>query len=84
MPEFRITCIRREHGRIAYVGIDGDLYPIFTIIDRILNTDDEFYTFEDGHRAGVIIKRYYWGDQCLSTIPDGIIEDNLGFLPECQ
>ncbi|MGH2613449.1 MAG: DUF3892 domain-containing protein [Rhabdochlamydiaceae bacterium] len=85
MAEFRITCIVREHGIIAYVGINGNRYPVLTVANWILNTPDAFYTHEAGYTALVYARRNHWtGRWFLTTQPDGILEDNLGFLPECQ
>ena len=88
MASFRITCKSWDPTlkRITHVGIEGINGRLFTedqIVHWIHRRIHTFYTLEEGHMATVIPKPIWWG-YYLSTSPDGVLEDNLGYLPECQ
>lgn len=84
MGEYRISCVIKEHGIITSVGINGRTHPIMDVVNWIVNREHTFFTFEGGHIATVYAKHNYWGRWFLTTQPDGVLEDNLGFLPECS
>ncbi|MDE1819080.1 MAG: DUF3892 domain-containing protein [Thaumarchaeota archaeon] len=88
MASFRIECVVRDSNlkRITHVGIAGienRIFPISQIIHWINREIHTFYTLEEGHMARVFVRHTWWGS-FLATSPDAILEDNLGYLPECD
>lgn len=85
MAEFEIHCVVRDRHRvITAVGIGNDQYSVSTVAGWINNKTHSFHTFRNGHRATVYARFHYVHSRWfLTTEPDGILEDNLGFLPEC-
>lgn len=86
MAEFQITCVVRDsHARITHVGIGNEIYEVSTVVNWIRTRQHSFHTFRNGYWAAVYARFHYVHARWfLTTHPDGILEDNLGFLPECQ
>jgi hypothetical protein len=85
MAEFEIRCVvRGRNGIITHIGTGNELFSVEEVVMWIRQKIHSFHTFQDGYMARVYPRNNYWGTWYLSTSPDGILEDNLGYLPECQ
>jgi hypothetical protein len=89
----RITCINKSdrqnpHERIVSIGginHDNTRWRISQAraIEGIETGKWEFYVFEKGVTADIIISVSSSGNKYLKTVNDGLQPDNLLNLPEC-
>ncbi len=83
MGRFKITHVRKDRNDvITQVKIGTSTFDVETVVKWIDKEGDYVFTMKRGHVATVYArlhprtKRWF-----LTTIPDGILENNLDFLP---
>jgi len=80
----RITCkLHDEHDRVIKVGVEGEVYPMLVIWNKINDKEDEFYTLENNKRAEVKARERD-GTKYLTSHPDGFTPNNLDELQLCN
>jgi hypothetical protein len=87
MNEYKIICkVHDNQKRIIKVGLENNkLYDVETVAKWDIENKYSFYTMEKGKRAKVYGKIHpTTGRYFLTTEPDGIKENNLDFLPDCN
>ena len=84
MANLQITCIQESEGRITHVEVqDNGIQSISKVIAWI-DRGHTFYTLENNKRAVVYKKQHPESKRWfLTTNPDDMNENNLGFLPTC-
>lgn len=86
MSEILIVGIVKERGRIIAFVIDEGTYDKDEVINHIVRKDEGWehvYTFVEGYaKARVFVKTLYTGTRFLCTPPDGVVENNIGSLPQ--
>lgn len=97
MADLQITCINKEdrddpYERIRRVGGGQTLLGSWRksqqeVIDDIKNGRNTFYVQSGGlllARAEVIVRTSRYGNEYITTAPDGESQNNLLSLPECR
>ncbi len=85
MADLQITCIRESGGRITHVGVQDNGIPPISKVIAWIDRGHTFYTLEDNKRAEVYKKQHPESKRWfLTTNPDDMNENNLGFLPTCN
>lgn len=83
MARFQITHVRKDSNDvITFVKIGSSTFAVETVARWIDKEGDDVFTMKNGHVAPVYArlhsttKRWF-----LTTRPDGVLENNLDFLP---
>ena len=90
MADIQITCIVKphplsSHEHITHVGSYGYLWTREQVIAWIETGTDTFYTLDGfGRRANVGVYREIGKPPYLKTHADGVWNNNLLALPQCQ
>lgn len=91
MPTLRleITCIvktdrQNPHERIQFVGGSGFQYSQPDAIAKIDARTHSFWTRGGGKTAEVVVSTSAQGHRYLRTSADGVLSDNLLYLPKCS
>ena len=92
MADVQVTCINKPHRmstheHITHLGGSGWKWPREDVIRSIDNNTNTFYVVDlaTGKRAYVGVVRPTDGrDPFLQTYADGVWNNNLLSLPECQ
>ena len=86
MGIYRITCIQHDSDRvITHVGAGNEIHTVEKVWNWINDKVNSYYTEEGGNRAEVYHRVHpKTGRKFLTTEPDGLDEDNLDFLSDCQ
>jgi len=84
VADLQINCKQESEVGITHVGVqDNGIQSISKVIAWI-DRGHTFYTLEDNKRAGVYKKQHPESKRWfLTTNPDDMNENNLGFLPTC-
>ena len=90
--EYRVECSKKDgpddDRRIDGIGgtIGGGWFLWSReAIDHIKSGTSAFYTYENGYRADVLVRRHLWsGQDYLTTSPDGVQANNLLRLRDCD
>ena len=88
---YQITCITKlgdhynPHERITHVGnqAEGWIRTESSVIQRLENRTDSFYTLVNGKQAEIVVA-VYGGRKYLKTESDGYAPNNLLALRECS
>jgi hypothetical protein len=82
----KIDCKTHDsQGRVTHVGFDGKTEPVGKVHDMIKSTQHEFYTEDKrGNRADVNAGKSSAGRKYLSTVQDGITDNNLDEITDCS
>ena len=88
MSDVQITCINKlprndTHEGITHLGGPGWKWTRQQVVDSINGKTNSFYTMVDGKRADVGVVNGSYG-QYVRTYADGVWNDNLLALDECQ
>jgi hypothetical protein len=90
MIKHQITHIRKPDvnssvDRITHVKYDNEIHTVESVIMKIDNYTDTFYTLVSGEHADVNVVRPSNGRAYIRTSPDydGEKRDNLLSLPQC-
>jgi len=85
MDEYRIKCRNRDtQERLISVGIGSKTFTVEQVWEWIENKTYGFYTFENNHKAIVRTGVSKTGRKYITTNPDGVTENNLDELGDCQ
>lgn len=88
MSDVQITCINKlprndTHEGITHLGGPGWKWTRQQVVNSINGKTNSFYTMVDGKRADVGVVNGSYG-QYVRTYADGVWNDNLLALDECQ
>jgi hypothetical protein len=88
MSEYQVTCISRDGPdpdyRIDEIGIQGQKYPIDTVIGWVRLGVHKLWVSNGAANARVGFRQHPTsGRYYLATEPDGVALNNLSSLPEC-
>ena len=83
MTQFKITHVRKDYlDRITHVKIGSTSFSVETVAKWIDKDHDYVYTIKYGKVAKVYPRIHWKTDRIfLTTEPDGLVENNLDFLP---
>ena len=86
MTELVITCVKKNpQGIVLQVGIDGDIFDVKTIAEKIWSRENTYFTIANGMRVRVFALRHpSTNEPYLSTTTNSNLPNNLKFLPKCQ
>lgn len=82
MVSYKITHVRKDYAdRITHVKIGNFSFSVETVAGWI-NNHEYVYTIKYGKIATVYARRHWKTNRIfLTTEPDGLLENNLDFLP---
>lgn len=85
MDAFKISCVTKNYNDvITHVGIDGKKYAVIDVVQWLLDKKYTIFTMKYGKVVLVYPRQNYQSKRWfLTTIPDGVLENNLGFLSSC-
>ena len=84
MANLLITCKQESEGRITHVEVQNNGIQSISKVIAWIDRGHTFYTLEDNKRAVVYKKQHPESKRWfLTTNPDDMNENNLGFLPTC-
>ena len=83
MTRFQITHVRKDYlDRITHVQIGSTTFSVETVAKWIDKDFEYVYTIKYGHEATVYPRNHWKTNRIfLTTEPDGLLENNLDFLP---
>jgi hypothetical protein len=86
MTELLITCVKKNtEGIIVQVGINGNIFDVKTIAQKIWTRENTYFTIANGIRVRVFaIRRPSNGEPYLTTTTNLKLPNNLKYLPKCQ
>ena len=86
MTELVITCVKKNpQGIVLQVGIDGDIFDVKTIAEKIWSRENTYFTIANGMRVRVFALRHpSTNEPYLSTTTNSNLPNNLKFLPKCH
>jgi hypothetical protein len=86
MTELIITCvIKNAQGNILQVGINGDIFDVKTIAEKIWSRENMYFTIANGIRVRVFALRDpSTNEPYLTTTTNLKLPNNLKYLPKCQ
>lgn len=86
MTELLITCVKKNtQGIIVQVGINGNIFDVKTIAQKIWSRENTYFTIANGIRVRVFaIRRPSNGEPYLTTTTNLKLPNNLKYLPKCQ
>ncbi|GKS62151.1 MAG: DUF3892 domain-containing protein [Candidatus Nitrosocosmicus sp.] len=84
--EYIISCVKKNaQGIIEKVGIDGEIFDVKTISEKILKRENAYYTIVMGIRLRVFVLRDpITNEPYLTTTTNKKLPNNLNFLPKCK
>lgn len=86
MEKRYLTAVIKEKRKIIGAKINGEEFSIDDVFKHINNKDEGWnyvYAYCEGYPISkVFTKTNFWGTQFLTTVPDGILENNLNELEE--
>ena len=83
MTRFQITHVRKDYlDRITHVQIGSISFSVETVAKWIDKDFEDVFTMKYGKEA-TVYTRIHWKTNrlFLTTEPDGLVENNLDFLP---
>jgi len=85
MGTYEISCVTKDYNDvITHVGINGKKYRVIDVVLWLLDKKHTIYTKKYGKVALVYPRPHHETKRWfLTTIPDGVLENNLDFLPSC-
>ena len=86
MTELLITCVKKNaQGNILQVGINGDIFDVKTIAEKIWSRENMYFTMANGIRVRVFALRHpSTNEPYLTTTTNLKLPNNLKYLPKCQ
>lgn len=86
MTELLITCVKKNtQGIIVQVGINGNIFDVKTIAQKIWSRENTYFTIANGIRVRVFaIRRPSNGEPYLTTTTNLKLPNNLKYLPKCK
>ena len=83
MTRFQITHVKKDsNGVITHVKVGSTSFSVESIVKWIQNDGEYVYTIKYGKEATVYVRKHWKTNrQFLTTEPDGLVENNLDFLP---
>ena len=83
MTKFQITHVKKDYlDRITHVKIGSSEFSVETVSKWIEKDGDYVYTVKYGKVATVYVRIHWKTNRVfLTTEPDGLVENNLDFLP---
>jgi hypothetical protein len=86
MTELLITCVKKNtQGIIVQVGINGSIFDVKTIAQKIWSRENTYFTIANGIRVRIFaIRRPSDGEPYLTTTTNLKLPNNLKYLPKCQ
>ena len=84
MADLQITCKQESEVGITHVGVQNNGIQSISKVIAWIDRGNTFYTLENNKRAVVYKKQHSESKRWfLTTNPDDMNENNLGFLPAC-
>ena len=87
MPsEYIISCIKKnDQGSIVKVGIDGELFDVKTIAEKILARENSYFIIAMGIRLRIFAMRDRRSNELyLTSTTNEKLPNSLNFLPRCK
>lgn len=84
--EYIISCIKKnDQGKIEQVGIDGELFDVKTIAEKILSRENSYFINAMGIRLRVFaVRDPHSNELYLSSTTNKKLPNSLNFLPRCK
>ena len=84
--EYVISCIKKnDQGIIVKVGIDGEIYDVKTIAEKILARENSYFIIAMGIRVRVFAMRDPLSNELyLTSTTNEKLPNSLNFLPRCK
>ena len=84
--EYIISCIKKDdQGNIVKVGIDGEIFDIKTIAEKILTKENSYFIIAMGIRVRVFAMRDPLSNELyLTSTTNKKLPNSLNFLPRCK
>lgn len=81
-----ISCIKKDdQGNIVKVGIDGEIFDIKTIAEKILTRENSYFIIAMGIRVRVFAMRDPLSNELyLTSTTNKKLPNSLNFLPRCK
>lgn len=85
IPELVISCVKKNNqGNIVQVGIDGEIFDVNTIAERIWAREYAYFAIAMGIRVRVFAMRDPVSNEpYLTTTTNQKLPNSLNFLPKC-
>ena len=84
MADLQINCKQESEVGITHVGVHNNGIQSISKVIAWIDRGNTFYTLENNKRAIVHKKQHSESKRWfLTTNPDDMNENNLGFLPSC-
>lgn len=83
MTRYQITHVRKDNlDRITHVQIGNRSFSVEAVVRWIDKDFEDVFTMKYGKEATVYSRRHWKTNRIfLTTEPDGLLENNLDFLP---
>jgi hypothetical protein len=84
--EYVISCIiKNDQGNIVKVGIDGQIFDVKTIAEKILSRENSYFIIAMGIRVRVFAMRDPLSNELyLTSTTNQKLPNSLNFLPKCR
>ena len=84
--EYIISCIiKNDQGNIEKVGIDGEIFDVKTIAEKILSRENSYFIIAMGIRVRVFAMRDRISNELyLTSTTNQKLPNSLNFLPKCK
>lgn len=84
--EYVISCIiKNDQGNIEKVGIDGEIFDVKTIAEKILSRENLYFIIAMGIRVRVFAMRDPLSNELyLTSTTNQKLPNSLNFLPKCK
>ena len=84
--EYVISCIiKNDQGNIEKVGIDGEIFDVKTIAEKILSRENSYFIIAMGIRVRVFAMRDPLSNELyLTSTTNEKLPNSLNFLPRCK
>ncbi len=86
MTELIITCVKKNtQGIIMQVGINGNIFDVKTIAEKIWSRENTYFTVANGIRVRVFALRHpSTNEPYLTTTTNVKLPNNIKYLPKCS
>lgn len=84
--EYIISCVKKnDQGNIVKVGIDGELFDVKTIAEKILARENSYFIIAMGIRVRIFAMREPHSNELyLTSTTNEKLPNSLNFLPRCK
>jgi Protein of unknown function (DUF3892) len=85
ISEYIISCVKKnDQGDIVKVGIDGELFDVKTIAEKILARENSYFIIAMGIRVRIFAMRDPRSNELyLTSTTNEKLPNSLNFLPRC-